>query len=136
MTLHEQLIRDEGFRAKPYRDTRGNLTIGFGRCLDTKGITRAEALTLFEHDVADAAADVDATWPWAGALDEPRRAVLVAMAFNLGLRGLMGFARMLAAVKDGDFDLAAVEMEDSDWRLQVGERAKRLARQMRTGAWQ
>ena len=43
MTLKEQLIRDEGTRLKPYTDTTGHLTIGFGRNLSQVGISLAEA---------------------------------------------------------------------------------------------
>lgn len=33
----EQLKRDEGFRAEPYKDTTGNTTVGYGRNLDARG---------------------------------------------------------------------------------------------------
>ena len=94
-----------------------------------------------EHDAADATAEVDGALPWSGSLDAARRAVLVNMAFNMGLgvhgqSGLLGFARMLAAVERGDYDRAAAEMMDSRWARQVGPRAHRRARQMQTGEWQ
>lgn len=44
--LKEELIRDEGLRLKPYRDTVGKLTIGVGRNLDDVGITKDEAMHL------------------------------------------------------------------------------------------
>ena len=58
------------------------------------------------------------------------------MAFNLGVRGLLGFKKALAAVKAGDFEKAAEEMLDSKWRRDVKCRAYELAEQMRTGKWQ
>ena len=141
MTLLDQLRRDEGLRLTPYRDSVGALTIGYGRNLDAKGISRGEAEVMLEHDAAGAAAEVDGALPWSGSLDDARRAVLVNMAFNMGLgvhgqSGLLGFTRTLAAVEAGDYDRAAAEMMDSKWARQVGPRAHRLARQMQTGEWQ
>ena len=36
----EQLKQDEGWRLKPYRCTAGKLTIGYGRNIEDKGITK------------------------------------------------------------------------------------------------
>ena len=135
MTLKAQLIRDEGLRLKVYADSLGHPTIGYGRALDTKGISQREAEMLLEHDIADACAEVDAAFPWATALDDVRRAVLQNMAHNLGIAGLKGFAKMLEAAERGDYDRAAAEMMDSRWAQQVGPRAHRLARQMQLGEW-
>ncbi|MBL4664245.1 MAG: hypothetical protein JKY22_12005 [Flavobacteriaceae bacterium] len=64
-----------------------------------------------------------------------RRAVLIDMAYNLGLSGLLKFRRMLAAMEVRDFDKAAIEMENSRWFNQVGNRSKRLQKMMITGDW-
>lgn len=130
-----QLIRDEGVRLRPYPDTEGKLTIGIGRCLSTKGISAKEAQMLFENDLGDVAADVEHTLPWSGALDDARRAVLLNMAFNLGMTGLLGFQKMLHAAQGGEYALAAREMRNSTWAAQVGDRAERLALQMEDGQW-
>ena len=142
MTLIDQLRRDEGLRLTPYRDSVGKLTIGFGRNLDAKGISRGEAEVMLEHDAADAAAEVDGALPWSGSLDDARRAVLVNLCFNVGIgvaasaTGLLGFKKMLAAIQTGDYDRAAAELMDSRYATQVGPRAYRLARQLQTGEWQ
>src|SRR3989442_3510714 len=130
-SLREQLQRDEGLRLKMYLDALGHPTIGYGRALDTKGISLGEAEYLLDHDILDATSDVIAEFPWAAGLDEVRRAVMVNMAFNLGAQGLAGFTHMLAAVKAGQWGLAADEMIHSQWHQQVGVRAERLAEQMR-----
>ena len=136
MTLREQLIRDEGgFQSKPYLDSVGALTIGYGRNLRDVGISEAEAAFMLDNDLGAAAGDVDRAVPWARGLDEVRRAVLVNMRFNMGLGGLLGFRKMLDAAEAGDWQRAAAEMLDSRWARQVGDRAQRLARQMTTGEW-
>jgi lysozyme len=55
------------------------------------------------------------------------------MGFNLGVPRLNKFKNMWKAVHDRDFSLAAVEMLDSRWASQVGQRAVRLANAMRDG---
>ena len=62
-----------------------------------------------------------------------RAEVLINMAFNLGITGLLKFRRALDAVRVDDYEAAATHMLDSRWASQVGRRAVELARQMRTG---
>lgn len=132
-SLRDQLIRDEGVRLKPYRDSVGKLTIGCGRNLDDVGISMTELDILLDNDVSRTVAAVLAHLPWAVTLDPIRRDVLVNMAFNLGIAGLMGFKKFLAAVQRGAWDDAVIEMLDSKWHEQVGIRAERLAEQMLHG---
>jgi lysozyme len=134
-TLRAQLLRDEGLRLQPYTDSVGKLTIGVGRNLTDTGITRAEALVLLEHDLTTAETAVCQRWPWAERLDPARLAVLVNMALNLGPGGLGTFRRALAALQRADYARAADELLDSQWAAQVGDRARRLAAQLRTGEW-
>ena len=133
--LLTQLLRDEGLQLRPYRDTVGKLTIGVGRNLDDKGISREEALEMLDHDVSEATQSLTETLPWVTSLDEARQGVLVNMAFNLGLRGLLQFHQTLQAVENGHWQAAAQHMLDSKWAQQVGPRATRLALQMETGEW-
>lgn len=133
--LLAQIQADEGLRLFPYRDAGGDVTIGWGRNLTAKGLTPGEAMLLFDHDLADAEATVARRWPWALELTPPRYAVLVNMCFNLGGAGLATFTRFLIAVQMGDWPSAALEMRDSEWAGEVGQRAERLAQQMQTGAW-
>ena len=58
------------------------------------------------------------------------KTVLINMAFNLGLRGLLGFRNTLAYVKAKDYSKAARNMKLSLWYSQVGSRAKYLAQRM------
>lgn len=135
MTLREQLMRDEGYRRFPYVDTVGKITIGVGRNLTDRGVSHAEVDSLLDHDIAEVEAALRAHLPWTDGLDEARRGVLLNMAFNLGLDGLLGFHHLLAAAQTGDWRAAAIAMLQSRWANQVGVRAQRLARQMETGEW-
>lgn len=133
----EQLRRHEGVRAKPYPDTSDppKLTVGIGRCLTTKPLKPCEIEFLFEQDFQDAEDDARALVGDSvfDALSDARKAVMVNMAFNLGLTGLRKFVRFLAAVKEARYRDAAKEMLGSLWAQQVKDRAFELAKQMETG---
>ncbi|MFZ0814552.1 MAG: glycoside hydrolase family protein [Terriglobales bacterium] len=134
--LTDQLIRDEGLRLEPYTDTVGKITIGVGRNLSDVGISVVEAQQLLVNDIANATARLEETFPWTAGLDEVRRAALLNMAFNMGIRGLSQFQNFLAAMRTGDWESARNEMLNSRWAQQVGARAQRLAIQIETGVWQ
>jgi len=136
--LKEQLKRDEGVVNHAYEDSLGFLTIGVGRLIDSRrggGLAPDEIEYLLTNDVIEKSRQVLAAFPWATKLNEPRRAVLINMAFQMGIRGLGGFHRMLGSIEDGQYSEASMEMLDSLWAQQTPERAKRLAKQMLTGEW-
>lgn len=135
-SLREQLIRDEGERLKVYKDSVGIETIGVGRNLRDKGISRAESAFLLDNDIDEYTAAVTHALSWAEQLDPVRREVLVNMAFNLGIYGLLQFKNFLIALRARDYNAAVAHMLDSKWAAQVGPRAHRLAAQIRTGVRQ
>ncbi len=131
--LVSQLLSDEGLRLKPYRCTAGKLSIGVGRNLDDNGITQAEALMLLNNDINTIYSLLSAALPWLCKLNDARQNVLVNMAFNMGVDGLMGFKFTLDCVQRGDYAEAAKAMLNSKWARQVGNRAIRLAKIMEAG---
>lgn len=131
--LRGQLKRDEGTELKLYVDTVGKASIGTGRNLTDKGITPREADMMLDNDIDEAVAALDVNLPWWADLDEPRRRVLVNMAFNMGINTLLTFRHTLDLISHGQYAAAANAMMDSRWADQVGKRANRLAETMRTG---
>jgi lysozyme len=137
--LTTDLIADEGLREKAYRDGGGVWTIGVGHTgrdvRDGLVWTRAACLAALAADVAGIEHGLDLRLPWWRDLNGARQDALANLAFNLGVEGLVGFAHMLAALRSGDYALAAQHLLASEpWRSQVGARAERLARQIETGA--
>jgi len=124
--LIQRLKKHEGLMLKPYIDTVGKLTIGYGRNLDDVGITEEEAELLLRHDIM-VAESACCQFAWYRGLDEKRKSVIVEMVFNLGLTRLLGFKKMIRAIKDADYKLASNEMLDSKWAYQVGNRAITLS---------
>jgi lysozyme len=137
--LTTQLRRDEGEVLHAYTDSLGYLTIGIGRLIDKRkggGITKAESAYLFANDLDSKRAEVRRRIPWFDRLDTARQGVLLNMAFQMGVDGLLGFKNTLAMIERGDYAGAAAGMLNSLWAEQTPERAKRLSIQMATGAWQ
>ena len=124
---------DEGLRLHPYLCTAGKQTIGYGRNLDDVGITEAEAEAMLRADMEVAIQDAKsfataAVWQ---CLSPNRQAVLINMAFNLGLSRLSQFKRLQTNLARHAYADAADEMLNSRWARQVPNRARRLADIMR-----
>lgn len=131
--LAAQLTLHEGLRLKPYRDTVGKLTIGVGRNLTDKGISRQEAEILLDDDMDEVIIGLAKRLPWFSTLDPIRSRVLIDMAFNLGVDGLLEFKNTLWYVQHGHYGAAAIAMLQSKWARQVGRRADTLSKMMATG---
>ncbi|MDY0228461.1 MAG: hypothetical protein RBR38_16735 [Desulfomicrobium apsheronum] len=136
MTLHmtdleREVADDEGFMPIPYRCTAGKLSIGYGTNIQD-GITRDEALLLMRYRLGKVVAALESRLPFWPSLTDDRRRVLANMGYQLGIGGLMGFKRMLAALDRSDYEAAAREMLDSKWaKRDTPGRARRLAERMR-----
>lgn len=131
-SIEDQLILHEDIKLKPYKCPAGKLTIGVGRNLEDKGLTEQEALFLLRNDIAEAQLQLT-QYDWYTSLSPIRQKVLIDMAVNLGMAGLLQFKRMIAALNRKDYKSAAGEMVNSHWYGQVGTRSKRLVKMMATG---
>lgn len=140
MDLKTQLIAEEGRRHESYRDTLGVWTIGIGHVDPSirEGVIWNDAMidAVFARDVTEKAAEVTKALPWFAQLNEPRQAVLLQMAFQMGTHGLLQFTQTLGAVRDARWHDAAGGMLASTWAKQTPGRVGRLAHQMATGEWQ
>jgi len=137
------IARHEGFRGVAYKDTKGNLTIGYGTNLD--GLGAAEQCRLAGVDYESARAGDAITPMQAGYLlksaathamgcarvrvngfdDMPDNVQLaiVDMIYNMGFSGFSQFRRTIASLEAKDWTAAASEMKQSAWFHQVGQRA-------------
>lgn len=148
----QRLSLHEGIRLQPYRCSRGYLTIGVGRNLETNplsreeikvlgrrdlssGITRQEAFFLLRGDIRRTLENCRKNIPFFDNLDDERQYVLVDMAFNLGINGLLKFKKMLTFIGVGNYRQAAAELLSSRYASQVHIRAERLAQTLQNGYW-
>jgi len=128
----DQIKKDEGFRGKPYKCTAGKTTIGYGRNLDDNPLTEEEAEYLLNNDLNKVVKEV-INLDYYARLNPTRRSVIINMLFNLGMPRFKKFIKMQEALNIQDYEEAAIQMLDSKWARQVGSRAERLAKKMKSG---
>lgn len=136
MTLKDLIKKHEGKRLRPYRCTAGKLTIGYGRNIEDKGITEAEAEFMLDNDINVIIRACKETFSWFIFLDNVRQAVIVSMIYNLGFAGFLKFKNTIAHIRNKEWDKAADNMLQSKWAEQVGNRALELAEMMRDGRFE
>ena len=93
--------------------------------------TEEEAVMLLENVIQECLEDLETIFQAFDLLPESVQQVLVDMRFNLGSKGFRAFKKMINAVKNLDFNQAALEMKDSRWYSQVGQRAETLMTMMK-----
>ena len=136
LRLKAQIRRHEGLRLSLYDCPAGFKTIGYGRNLEQRGITTKEAETLLDNDIEIVEKEVRGAFPdLINKLCESRVEVLFNLAFNMGVPRLKQFRKMLAALMQNTFELAAAELLDSRYAEQTGDRAKELADILKTGRY-
>jgi lysozyme len=132
------LEREEGWRDKPYYCSEGYPTIGYGFKIGPKGAM----LELYQFSISR---EVGAVWlrgicaeledrmafELAPVKNAGRRAVLLSMAYQMGIDGVRKFRKMWEAIERQDWGDAADQMLDSLWARQTTERASRHACIMR-----
>lgn len=143
--LDKLLVFEEAIRLKRYPCPKGYPTIGVGHRIigtdpayyTTKGLkNNAEAIKLLKIDEANADA-VARSYKWFFKLNEPRKAIIVSMIFQMGAKGFSEFKQLHKAIEAERWVAARNEMLDSKWANEDSPaRARRHARQMLTGGWQ
>lgn len=143
----------EGVKPAVYKDSKGIPTIGVGF-----NLTRADSVeklkavganalavkagraklseeqidTLLKQDLKNAKDAAIQLIPNFTSLPPKVQGVLIEMVFNLGKVGLSEFKNFLANIQARNFKQAAIEMLDSAWAKQVGQRANTLSDIMKT----
>lgn len=118
------LMVDEGWRSLVYDDATGkpigpgsvvcgNPTIGYGWALNKQPMPQALGQVVLREFLTERVLQLHHRAPWVRHLAAERRAVLYELAYNLGVGGVLGFTKMLAALEAGDYRTAAVELLDS-----------------------
>jgi lysozyme len=132
-----RLGAEEGFRADAYDDAtgkpvnaQGQITIGYGcRCRQWSS-ELATAVLRFQLGEVEAQL---LQFAWYAGCDPVRQSVLVDLAYNLGLTGLLGFVHFLADIARRDWMSAAANLMDSKAAAGAPDRYKALAAIIQTG---
>lgn len=133
--LLESIERHEGYRDRAYQDTEGVWTIGYGTNLQELQIDEFLARKWLLEDVEEAERYARQFPEWSYLDTDARKNVFIEMVYNMGPSRVAGFRNTLAAIRNRDWEEAAVEMLDSKWARQVGRRARTLSELMRSGTY-
>lgn len=129
--------QEEGWRPEPYYDHLGYPTVGYGFRLGKKNAPLPEFIlpkkageawmqAVIDHIRSELAEEL--SW-----LNEARQAIIISMAYQMGVKGVLMFQDMWAAIRKGDWNQAAEDMLDSRWAKQTPARAHRHATVMAHG---
>ena len=145
--ITDQMEYEEGFKPRPYYCSERYPTVGYGFKLGEKDaplpsfyLPRAAADIWLTELLSGTRAEMQKVPAIAAALagcagNAAREAVLISMAYQLGVPGLAKFARTLSLVAAKDYISASAEMMNSLWARQTPSRANRHSRQMAIGEW-
>ena len=129
--LEKDIINDEGWKNRPYKDTLGIETVGVGFNL-TNGIPDQVILYWLKYNIDHCKKELHG-FAWYDKLSERRKEVLINMVYNMGIVRFSTFKKMIQYIIEDHYELAAMEMLNSKWSTQVGTRAIRLADEMAHG---
>lgn len=122
------LIGEQASKGEPW-------TYGFGF---TSGVTVDSRITLpvalnqLKEKVIRYLVDMKSIVPNYDTMPFAVQTVLLNMTYNLGRNGLAQFKNTIRYLSQGNYDQAAANLEKSLWYRQVGVRAKKLVRRIRT----
>ena len=137
-TLEERIKKHEGDMVKPYTDTLGFLTGGYGHKIlpgeeiptDQEGWEK-----LFQEDLQKAKDGADRLIKKNKVENLPCKAkeIIIEMVYQMGESGVSKFRKMWKALKQNpnDYYEAAKQMMDSRWAKQTHSRARNLSDEMR-----
>ena len=123
-----------------YLDSLGKATIGYGHLLTEdddfeEGIQYDKSLleVLFDKDFNRSAYNAEQLLEGIDICDTARE-IIVEMVFQLGIGGVSKFKKMFEALRKKDYNEAAEQMLDSQWRVQTPKRCEELSSLMRSCA--
>lgn len=135
--------KEEGYRPIPYYCSENYPTVGYGEKVGGKyealpNITRTEP-EAYKKLIGMTAANEKTLlnnpdlYRCYFHINDNRKAVMLSIAYQIGIYGLLKFKKMLGALERADYSAAADEMLNSLAARQTPARWKRNADQMRTG---
>lgn len=133
--LITQLKSDEGFRSRPYRDSVGVFTIGYGTThvngykvnKDWRPVDKQMAERWLFYNLPDAISQAKRFAINFDGLNHEKQEALVNMAYQLGSRQSQ-FIKARKALNNAIWSEVYKQFLDSKWARQTPNRAKRIAK--------
>ncbi len=106
----------ESFSPRAYPDPAdGRMLIGYGFDAKSNTISKEVATLLLRELQVEIVLQLHEKLPFFRELSPVRQSVLIEMAYQMGIAGLMAFKKTLLLIEGGSFKDAAAEMLDSKW---------------------
>lgn len=132
---------EEGWREKPYYCSEGYPTVGYGFKIADKdaplpefSLPKTAGDAWLMHNLNELV-DHLSKYQWFNKLNDARKAIILSMAYQMGVSGVLKFKNMIKFIEQDDYRNAALEMLDSRWAKQTPQRADRHQLQMQSGGW-
>lgn len=131
--VKKMVIRHEGVRNEPYKDSRGLWTIGVGHLIGdgktlppewNRKLSNQEVNDLFEKDFAHHVKIAEQT-PGYSKANDGGKAAMIDLAFNMG-KWWPKWPNTSKKLQEGDFQSASDNLKESKWYDQVKGRAKEI----------
>ena len=122
--IRDHVKEYEGYSQLVYECTAGYATIGYGRNLEQRGITKEESEYLLANDLQQCIKELRGIINKFDELPSKAQLVLVDMCYNLGLSKLLNFENMLDAIDARNWQEASEQLLDSRYAAQVKRRAR------------
>ena len=126
----DMLKRHEGLKIFPYHCSKNKLTLGIGRNLEDKGISKDEAYYLLNNDIKQVQEQLTKNWGLWRTLPEKARLVWIDMCFQMGITGFMSFKETRKLMELGKWLEASEEVLRSRYAIQTPNRALYNSRQL------
>jgi GH24 family phage-related lysozyme (muramidase) len=130
----KMIIRHEGIRDVPYKDSLGLWTVGVGHLIGdgktlppeyNRKFTQAEIMKMFEEDF-DHHAKAAEKIPGYSKANQGGQGALIDLTFNMGTSWYKKWPNFCKKLAAGDFKGAADELAGSKWAQQVKSRAQTI----------
>ena len=132
LSLKKKIKKNEGFRNRPYLDSLGHPTIGYGHLITNKEkktlkgkFSKKFLLKLFDKDFKKALTDYKKNFNHKKHSKNTKE-VLIEMIFQLGIKKQQKFLKFNNHIQKNNMFLAALEMMNSLWYKQTPKRVDGL----------
>tara|TARA_B100000965_G_C19266806_1_gene615507 strand:- start:78 stop:524 length:447 start_codon:yes stop_codon:yes gene_type:complete len=132
LNLIKRIKKNEGFSSTPYKDQLGFLTIGYGHLIlsNEKHLTKTKLSKkklekIFIQDFENTIKDFE-KYLKKKTSNKKEEELLIEMVFQIGIKGVLRFKRLLNHVSKKNKHLVCFEMMNSLWYNQTPKRVKAL----------
>lgn len=139
--LKEEILFEEGFYPNVYKDHLGYPTVGIGFLVSSltkdeislnggklEPMSKEVAFKILDLKLSKLIPEVFNALPWLKEKHPYIQNVLIEMAYQMGIKGLLSFKNTLKMIEESRYQEAAENMLKSKWAKQTPNRARRKAK--------